>query len=236
MSLFVFLRRLGDSLRDVFVCARGGLGLIAAFFGRPDARRWTAAVLFIALLGGAYAWKWPIHALFRGDETGAAEAVAGMGSRFGDFEVPLIAGFALLIAGCAAGRERLLGAGKVLLAAGLICAVAVPLGQFILAEARPRDGGAMRFFALHGHGVSGHAASAALLVWPIAGRLTEGQKKWIRAVAFFLMFAWAIVVAWSRMWDDKHFLWNVMLGAGIGLTSGWAACAYCRKRGGSMPG
>ncbi len=174
----------------------------------------------------AYAWKWPIHAVLRGNETGLAEAIAEAGNRFGDFEIPLIVGFAFLLAGSAVGKERLLGVGQVLLAAGVICAVAVPLGQFILAEARPKNGGAMRFFVMDGHGVSGHAASAALLVWPVAGKLTEGQEKWVRVVAFFLLFAWAILVAWSRMWDDKHFLWNVMLGSVTGLVSGWAVYSY----------
>jgi membrane-associated phospholipid phosphatase len=96
-------------------------------------------------------------------------------------------------------------------------------GEFVLAERRPIDGGAMRFFALGGHGVSGHAAAAALLFAPVRCVLMRGARRRLRWIASGAMLAWAAWVGWSRVYLGMHFAWNVTLGLAIGFFTGSVA-------------
>jgi undecaprenyl-diphosphatase len=59
---------------------------------------------------------------------------------------------------------------------------------------------------------SGHAASA----WSLAWILT---RRWRRLAVFW--WALAVTVAWSRVYLNRHYLSDVVAGAGIGLLCTW---------------
>jgi len=177
--------------------------------------------LFIMAVVAAYVWKWPIHGFFRGDDMGVPDMIADVGGRCGDFPLPVSVGFLLALSGCITGRKNWMEAGAALLAAAMIAGIITLAGQFVLAEQRPYKGGAMRFLVMDGHGVSGHSTSGALLLWPITQILLRDVSRFIRNFAYVLLAGWVMVVAWSRMWNDKHFMWNVMLGLAAGLASGY---------------
>jgi len=101
--------------------------------------------------------------------------------------------------------------------AGVIGFAKFQASRFVLAERRPKDGGAMRFFRLHGHGVSGHAFAAALLHGPIMSTWGPGLSRRDRALLSAALYAWIGFIAWSRVALDEHYVWNVLLGARLGL-------------------
>ncbi len=82
----------------------------------------------------------------------------------------------------------------------------------------------MHWMAFGGHGVSGHAAAAALVFWTVRGSVL----KWapapapVRRGATAALLAWALLVGWSRVYLGEHFVWNVMLGYAVGTACGMA--------------
>ena len=74
---------------------------------------------------------------------------------------------------------------------------------------------------------SSHAANAAALALVLG-------RRWRRLAPGF----WALtgMVAFSRMYLDRHFLSDVLCGAGIGLGLGWLAIGWLRSRGWTWEG
>ncbi len=68
---------------------------------------------------------------------------------------------------------------------------------------------------------SSHAANAFALAYVLSAR-------WRRAG--FLWFALALVVAYSRLYLNRHFLSDVVVGAAIGLTISWLAARWLPLR------
>jgi membrane-associated phospholipid phosphatase len=108
----------------------------------------------------------------------------------------------------------------VLAVAGVWCFALTQLGQLVLAEARPIEGGAMHWLARGGHGVSGHASAAGMLYSPIRRVLARDLRAADRQLVTAALAAWAVIIAWSRMWMGMHYLWNVMLGLALGFFTG----------------
>jgi len=128
-------------------------------------------------------------------------------------------GAALFLAGSLGGRPRAVEAALALAAGGVWCFALTQLGQFVLAEDRPIHGGAMHFFARHGHGVSGHASGAALLFWPLL-HLTRGRSRWVRVALATILAGWALLVGETRICLAMHDAWNVLVGYVIGEEMG----------------
>ena len=61
---------------------------------------------------------------------------------------------------------------------------------------------------------SSHAANAAAIAWVFS-------RRWRRLAPAF--WALAVTVAWSRVYLDRHYLSDVIVGFAIGLVSGWLA-------------
>jgi undecaprenyl-diphosphatase len=68
---------------------------------------------------------------------------------------------------------------------------------------------------------SSHAANAFALAWVLGAR-------WRRGIPFF--FALALVVAFSRMYLNRHFLSDVVVGALIGVICAWAVARWLPLR------
>src|SRR5262249_14745318 len=70
---------------------------------------------------------------------------------------------------------------------------------------------------------SSHVANACALAWVFSRRWPRG------AMAFYLA---AVLIAFSRMYLNRHFLSDVLCAAVIGVVSGWAAERWVAARGG----
>jgi len=171
----------------------------------------------------AYAGKWQLQACVERGGGGGARAIAGAVDAWGDGATLIVLGLATLLAGRLAHRRVLVDAALVLGVAGLWCWLLTEGGQLVLAERRPKDGGAMLLFALGGHGVSGHASGAGLVFFPVRDVLARNARPIVRGAVTAALVAWAALVGWSRVWLGMHFVWNVVLGLAIGLFTGLVA-------------
>lgn len=190
---------------------------------RWSAHRWIAVFVSVAGLAVAYAAKWPIQTFVSSPRCPAAGFVAAVIDVCGSGYAMLGMGWAIYVLGRRARGSALSRFALALAAGGLWCWLLTIAGQWLLAEQRPSEGGAMRFFATGGHGVSGHASAAALLYSPVLELLAEPWGPSGRRTARIGLVGWAGLVGWSRVWLGRHFLWNVALGFAIGSFTG--ACA-----------
>ena len=178
-------------------------------------RSWAAFVVFVLAATLMFLEKRSIqaviavHAHHNGWDVAAASA-----NTLGSGWTMLAVGAGGIVIG-RASSQRLLRAAIVFAVAGLWGWSLLILGQLVLAEARPFEGGAMRFFALHGHGVSGHACAAALLFAPVCEGL-RGIGRVPRSLVTAALFVWVVFIAWSRVRLNMHYAWNVLVGAAIG--------------------
>ncbi len=186
---------------------------------RALATRIAAASAFAGVVVLAYLEKWPLQqAVPHVGATGVAKTLAVLvNDHAGGGDMVLYA-IVVLAIGLAAKSGPLIRGALTYGVAGLCGWLVWSVVRFVLAEARPRDGGAMHFFAADGHSVSGHAMGAALAVFVLPPR----------ARAFAV--AWALLVAWTRVALDMHFVWNVLLGLALGAGMGYAADVIVRDR------
>jgi len=128
--------------------------------------------------------------------------------------------------------DALTDAALVFAAAGFWSFTITTLGQFVLADMRPKDGGTLMFFGIHGHGVSGHASSASLLMSVVTDVLARDRKRSTRMILGGVFFAWALFVGWTRIHLGMHHAWNVVLGLGLGFVCSRAATRVFAARSG----
>ena len=176
------------------------------------ARRGALLAALAVALGIAYAEKRPIEAFFFHAPAGIRSLMEVPNVLGSGYAMTALGGVLVLVAIATKRREHVEAARSFALAGALGFAL-TRIGCLVLAERRPIEGGAMRLFALGGHGVSGHAVGAGLLLSFAAMR-----RGWVLAVAV----VWALLVAWCRMWLGMHYMWNVLLGLVLGFVSGRA--------------
>jgi len=192
----------------------------------PPPSGWLLAAAMGVATALAYVWKQPIAAFFEGHPGGPVDALAELANVGGAGVTVVAAGVLLLVVGRGLRKDSLVQTALVLGAAGAWCWLLTTAGQVLLAEQRPSEGGEMGWLALGGHGVSGHAAAAALLFWPVRDMLAPPRLRNAVSVA---MLSWAAWVGWSRMWLGMHHLWNVILGLALGFLTGRAGVAAWRE-------
>jgi membrane-associated phospholipid phosphatase len=190
--------------------------------------QWAAATALLVAIVAAYVEKRWIEAHTPRADLGmpvvwVAEVLGGGGPA-------VTLGLALLVSGLVLRRAAWVETAVVLAAGGLPCFVLTHVGQLVLAEARPREGGAMHFFATDGHGVSGHASGSALLFFPLVVVAAQRMARPYRVVLAIGLAAWIALVAGTRMALGMHFAWNVILGLAIGLFCGHTAAHVWRER------
>jgi membrane-associated phospholipid phosphatase len=213
----------------------GDLGRLIGAFGRvsrailESPARWRArewAIFGSVALAALYAYveKRPIQARLQGDRSGALRQLALFGDACGSGGATVVFGFIVLTIGRIARKPLLVDTALALGAAGFWCWLLTKTGQIVLAEGRPIEGGAMHFFALDGHGVSGHASAAALVYLPVRDVLARRAcLPPIRRAVGIGLLAWPAFVGWSRVYIGMHFLWNVILGFAVGAFTGFVA-------------
>ncbi|MFH0810291.1 MAG: phosphatase PAP2 family protein [Pseudomonadota bacterium] len=100
------------------------------------------------------------------------------------------------------------------------------LGQCMLAEDRPCEGGAQHYLKGIGHGISGHAAAAACLAGPLNRQYLQlsasdgGFSTAAKLCGKAVLYGAPVLVGLSRVNDDQHYLWNVIAGWAVGYTMG----------------
>ena len=179
------------------------------------AREWLFSVAFAAAVVVLFSEKRALAALTGIHEPTLATSII---TALGGGAATTIWVLALLTFGRLRGDPRLTRAGVVLGSGGACAYALTSLGQFVLAEARPIDGGEMHLFASGGHGVSGHAAAASFLALALSRTLARDLAPARERALTIAVFAWAAIVAGSRIYLGMHFAWNVLLGVGIGLS------------------
>ncbi len=165
----------------------------------------------------AYAKKRELQARLENPDSVVAKIAGHVGSGHAMFAF----GVALIIVAWRTRDPKLRAFARRFAKAGLIGFAEFQAARFILAERRPKEGGEMRFFQTHGHGVSGHAFAAALLHDPIMSTWGPDLSRRNRALLSAAIYAWIAFIAWSRVRLGEHYVWNVLLGARLGLRRGF---------------
>jgi membrane-associated phospholipid phosphatase len=179
---------------------------------------WASALVFAGGATAAYVAKRPIADWIHPNTT--EEPIPFLTNTLGG-GVPVAAfGVILLLVGARIRRRALVDTAAALAAGALPCFLLTKIGQYILAEDRPSEGGAMHFFIAFGHGVSGHASATSFLFFPVAAIIGRELDKPTRMALEVALATWVVLVAWTRMSLGMHYGWNVLLGLGIGLYCG----------------
>ncbi len=139
--------------------------------------------------------------------------------------IPALSG-AFVLGGLLLGSQREVETGLMLIESLVFTAAVTGLGQLVLAEERPYEGGELRFFHTHGHGVSGHSSVSASMVIPLDRQylgIRNEDGKATRTVKYLgkgFLYSAPVMVGISRVRSNRHYLWNVILGLGIGYSVG----------------
>lgn len=194
---------------------------------RWSPRDWT---LFFAVLAAtlfAYAEKGPLQALVEQPRCGTLLRIARFTETVGDGGAAVCYGVTAFVVGRWSKCRAAVDLALTLATGGFWCSMLTKAGQFVLAEARPSDGGMMRFLARDGHGVSGHASAVALVCVATCNILTRDTRPAIRRAGCAGVRVWALIVGWSRIYLGAHFVWNVVLGFAIGAFTASIAARTC---------
>ena len=181
---------------------------------RWRSKEWSELACFAALVGASFAYRQRLESALRVGRRG--HALARLVSELGEGRVAVVFVATLLAVGLARSSKRTVEAAIDLAVACTWAYGLMVIGRWVLAEARPREGGAMHWFS-HGYGVSGHAALAGALFFTVRDVLARDIPDRQRALLGAALAAWIVLVSWSRVALGMHYAWNVLLGAGIGL-------------------
>jgi membrane-associated phospholipid phosphatase len=184
---------------------------------------------YTVFAGGLYASKREINVGVQAllDSNGEGTGGSLRGFKFlGDHGVVAGTGALFVVAGLELDSPREVETGVMLLESYAFTGLFTVVSQFILAEERPGGGGSMRFFKTDGHGVSGHSSLAASLVGPLSHQYlkrNEGDGKFQvvgKELARITLWTLPFLTGVSRIENNEHYAWNVLLGLSIGYGTG----------------
>lgn len=144
---------------------------------------------------------------------------------FGEAIVP-VAALTTYFIGRWAGSDRARRAGLILSESAGFTALTTEIGQYVLSEQRPSDGGQLRYFRPGGHGISGHTSIVASMAVPLDRLFFHiqpddgGWERFGKILGKGFVYTLPVATGWSRINDDKHYAWNVLLGLGVGYSVG----------------
>lgn len=154
-----------------------------------------------------------------------SDSVASRVRPLGEAIIPAAA-LATWTIGRLSGSDRTRRVGLILSESAAFTSLATEVGQFVFSEQRPSDGGKLSFFSSGGHGISGHTSIVASISVPLDRLFFQvkptdgGWMKTARYLGKGVVYAAPVITGWSRINDDKHYAWNVVLGLGVGFTVG----------------
>ena len=147
--------------------------------------------------------------------TPAADHVASVFRRVGQPEIYAALPIGVITAGVVAGDPRITRAGGRLAASVAVSTAAFETLKLVVGRARPDAGeGAWRFSPFSGRGAfpSGHSTVAFALATSLSNEL---HNPWATAG----LYAVATGTAWSRIYNQRHWASDVVLGAALGITT-----------------
>ncbi len=172
-------------------------------------------MLALALLSPIESLDWTVVRAVQGARRPALEGVMHEATAFGRPAV-VAGGLAIVLAVDLASGG---GWSTVRLAAVALAGTNVVVEGLKRAIGRTRPDGERR--RSNSSFPSSHAANAFGLAWVLGAR-------WRRGIPFF--FALALLVAFSRLYLNRHFLSDVVAGAAIGMAISWAAARWLPLR------
>jgi membrane-associated phospholipid phosphatase len=177
----------------------------------PGPLEWAAAG--VTALGALVALDVPVRQLSREVQGTTGDALARRARWFGDWQksLPWFVGGTVAIGELTGGRKGLEAAAAILAGAAAGSAANEVVNELV-GRARPLwDRGEFSFRPLSGHASfpSGHAA----YTFAMAGAIDEATSGWLPAAAAYTV---AGATALSRVYDDKHWLSDIVAGAALG--------------------
>ena len=179
--------------------------------------RWRGVSGGLLFFGGLVALDEPVHDANRNVQTGVGNTFAGFGRWYGDWHrsAPLMVGGTLVLGAALGGSRGVARGGSVMIGvvAGSMANEAVNIA---VGRGRPANGsGPWQFRPFAGYQAfpSGHAA----YTFAFAGAIDAATDSWITTT---LAYSAATFTALSRVYDDRHWLSDVVVGA---LVGGWTA-------------
>jgi membrane-associated phospholipid phosphatase len=194
---------------------------------------WTARIAIVVVIVLAWHDKRALQLVIEHRGDGFASALAAFANVCGGGIAVTTLGLSAFVLGRVLHKDALAQGALVMGVAGLWCFLLTNAGQLVLAEQRPIEGGAMRFFSFAGHGISGHASATALLVLPAHEVWLRRAAPLKRTLVTALLVGWVAIVCWSRVWLGMHHVWNVL--AGLALASWTSAAAVSAWRRSTNP-
>lgn len=169
--------------------------------------------------------KGPLSDEFQEDRSQSRDAVSSTFRPLGEAVIPIVA-LSTYALGRLSGSDRTRRVGLILSESAGFTVLATEIGQFIFSEQRPADGGKLSFFSTGGHGISGHTSIVASMSAPLDRlffQVNPGDGAWRRTGKYFgkaMAYSLPVMTGWSRINDNKHYAWNVVLGLGTGWMMG----------------
>jgi membrane-associated phospholipid phosphatase len=188
--------------------------LPAATF-QPHRVRWWEAAALAGGVGALLADDSNVLNEVRQHPTGAAADLAGVFRQAGELKVYSALTLGTLGTGLLSGDPGITRTGAQLAASGALAAASFGLLKMAIGRSRP-DGaqGAYDFrpFAGSGSFPSGHTAMAFALATTLGD---ASHSTWVKTG----LYLFATGTAWSRVYDQRHWPSDVLLGAALGVTA-----------------
>lgn len=181
----------------------------------PRVVRWWEAAAVVGGVGALMTDDRHVAHDAREHPTAAAGDVADAFRQAGNIKVYAAVTLGTLGAGLLAHDQGISRTGAQLAASGAVAAASVELLKEATGRSRPDAGdGAYEFRPFHGGESfpSGHSAAAFALATTIGD---ASHSIWVQAG----LYAVATGTAWSRVYDERHWPSDVVLGAALGVTS-----------------
>jgi hypothetical protein len=144
-----------------------------------------------------------------------------IGGTLGLTHVAYGAAGALYLGGLIANQEEVRRTGLILAESVLVAQGVAGAVNFAVSEQRPAAGGAITFFHSGGSGVSIHMTNTMALARVLDHRLARFQpadsrpRRIAKILAKTVIYAIPSITGWQRLRADQHYLWSVVLGAGL---------------------
>jgi hypothetical protein len=128
---------------------------------------------------------------------------------------------ALYLGGLIFDQEEVRRTGLILAESVLAAQAVAGAVNFAVSEKRPEAGGAITFFHSGGSGVSIHMTNTMALARVLDHRFARlrpsdsRSRRIAKILAKTAIYSIPAVTGWQRMRADQHYLWSVVLGAGL---------------------
>ncbi len=157
----------------------------------------------------------PLQRYIQGHRSASGDDLAGVARRMGQVEVFGTVAGAMLVVGTSGHRPALNRAALRVVASLALAGTLSSAGKLLTGRPRPDqvgDADDLKLFSGHESLPSGHTTMAFALATSLANEI---HRPWVTVGLLTV----ASGTGWSRLNDDKHWLSDVLTGAGVGIAS-----------------